>query len=102
MATRDRVIHVPSEAYERLEREAARRGVAPDEPAAELLAAELAPAGFDWDAALAELAEIRGRMRGGPDDAVAIVREGREALGRRRPDARPGPAPAPAATMWGR
>lgn len=83
MATRDRVIHVTPDAYDRLSREAGRRGLAPDELADELLAAELAPADFDWDAALAELAEIRGRMRGGPDDAVAIVREGREELERR-------------------
>lgn len=84
MATRDRVIHVPPDAYDRLEREAGRRGVGPDELAAELLAAaELAPVDFDWDAALAELAEIRGRMRGGPDDAVTMVREGREELERR-------------------
>jgi len=83
MATRDRVIHVSRDAYDRLAREAGRRGVGTDELAAELLAAELAPTDFDWDAALAELAEIRGRMRGGPDDAVAIVREGREELERR-------------------
>lgn len=80
MATRDRVIHVPRDAYDRLEREAGRRGVRPDELAAELLAVELAPTDFDWDAALAELAQIRGRMRGGSDDAVAMVREGREEL----------------------
>ncbi len=83
MATRDRVIHVTTDAYGRLLEEAARRGVAPDELADELLATELAPTDFDWDAALAELAEIRSRIRGGPDDAVAIVREGREELERR-------------------
>ena len=54
-----------------------------DELADELLAVEFASADFDWDAALAELAEIRGRMRGGPDDAVALVREGREELEQR-------------------
>lgn len=79
MATRDRIIHLPADFYERLEREAARRGVEPDALAAELLAAELAPAGFDWDKALSELAEIRGRVRGDVD-AVALVREGREEL----------------------
>jgi hypothetical protein len=83
MATRDRVIHVTPDAYDRLEREAGRRGVQPDALAEELLAAELAPAEFDWKSALAELAAIRGRMRGGSDDAVAIVREGREELERR-------------------
>jgi hypothetical protein len=83
MATRDRIIHVTPDAYDRLEREAGRRGVQPDELADELLAVELASADFDWNAALAELAEIRGRMRGGPDDAVALVREGREELEQR-------------------
>jgi hypothetical protein len=83
MATRDRIIHITPDAYDRLEREAGRRGVQPDELADELLAVELASPDFDWDAALMELAEIRGRMRGGPDDAVALVREGREELEQR-------------------
>jgi hypothetical protein len=83
MATRDRIIHITPAAYDRLEREAGRRGVQLDELADELLGVELAFADFDWDAALAELAEIRGRMRGGPDDAVALVREGREELEQR-------------------
>lgn len=83
MATRDRIIHITPDSYDRLEQEAGRRGVQPDELADELLAVELASADFDWDAALMELAEIRGRMRGGPDDAVALVREGREELEQR-------------------
>lgn len=83
MATRDRVVHITPDAYDRLEREAGRRGVQPDELADELLAADLAPVDFDWDAALAELADIRGRIRGGPVDAVALVREGREELEQR-------------------
>ena len=83
MATRDRVIHITPDAYDRLEREAGRRGVQLDQLADELLAAELASADFDWDAALAELADVRSRMRGGPDDAVALVREGREELEQR-------------------
>ena len=83
MATRDRVIHVTPDAYDRLEREAGLRGVQPDALADELLAAELAPVNSDLDGILADLAKIRGRMRGGPDDAVAIVREGREELERR-------------------
>jgi hypothetical protein len=44
---------------------------------------ELAPARSDLEGILAELAKIRGRMRGGSVDAVAIVREGREELERR-------------------
>lgn len=82
MATRDRVIHVTPDAYDRLEREAGRRGVPPDALADELLAAELAPVPSDLDGILADLAEIRGRVRG-PVDAVAVVREGREELERR-------------------
>lgn len=82
MATRDRVIHVPADAYDRLEREAGRRGVQPDALATELLVAELAPASSDLDSILADLAEIRGRVRG-PVDAVAVVREGREELEQR-------------------
>jgi hypothetical protein len=82
MATRDRVIHLTPDSYERLEREAGRRGVNPDTLADELLAAELAPTEFDWDAALSELAKVRARVRGDVD-AVAIVREGRDELERR-------------------
>jgi hypothetical protein len=82
MATRDRIIHVTPDAYDRLEREAGRRGVPPDALADELLAAELAPAKSDLESVLAGLAEIRGRVRG-PIDAVAVVRQGREELERR-------------------
>ena len=82
MATRDRVIHVTPDAYDRLKQEAGRRGVPPDALAEELLAAELAPTKPDLDGVLADLAEIRGRVRG-PVDAVAVVREGREELERR-------------------
>jgi len=79
MATRDRVIHVTPDAYDRLEREGGRRGVQPDALADELLAAELAPAQSDLDSILADLAEIRSRVRG-PVDVVAVVREAREEL----------------------
>lgn len=82
MATRDRIIHVTPDAYDRLEREAGRRGVLPDALADELLAAELTPVQADLDGILADLAKIRGRIRG-PVDAVAVVREGREELERR-------------------
>ncbi len=82
MATRDRIIHVTPDAYDRLEREAGRRGVQPDKLADELLAAELAPASSDLEAILVDLANIRGRVRG-PVDAVAVVREGREELEQR-------------------
>jgi hypothetical protein len=78
MATRDRVIHVTPDAYDRLEREAGRRGVQPDE----LLAAELAPASSDLEGILADLADVRSRVRG-PVDAVAVVREGRQELEQR-------------------
>jgi hypothetical protein len=82
MATRDRVIHVTPDAYDRLEREADRRGVAPDDLADELLGAELAPAHSDLESVLADLAQIRSRVRE-PFDAVGVVREGREELERR-------------------
>lgn len=82
MATRDRIIHVTPDAYDRLEREAGRRGVQPDKLAEELLAAELAPANSDLEAILTDLADIRSRVRG-PVDAVAVVREGREELEQR-------------------
>jgi hypothetical protein len=77
MATRDRIIHVTPDAYDRLEREAGRRGVQPDELADELLAAELAPACSDLESILSDLADVRSRVHG-PVDAVAVVREGRE------------------------
>jgi len=83
MATRDRVIHVTPDSYERLEREAGRCGVPPDALADELLAAELAPAHSDLESTLAELAKIRSRLRGPAVDAVAVVREGRDELERR-------------------
>ncbi|HEY8502298.1 MAG TPA: hypothetical protein VIL21_06405 [Solirubrobacterales bacterium] len=79
MATRDRIIHLTPDSYERLEREAGRRGVEPDALAAELLAAELGPTEFDWDGTLSELAAIRSRVHGNVD-AVALVREGRSEL----------------------
>lgn len=79
MATRDRVIQVTPDAYNRLEREAGRRGVQPDELADELLAAELAPAHSDLESILADLADVRSRVRGHVD-AVAVIREGREEL----------------------
>lgn len=82
MATRDRVIHVTPDAYDRLEREACRRGVQPDELADELLAAELAPASSDLESILSDLADVRRRVRG-PIDAVVVVREGREELQQR-------------------
>jgi hypothetical protein len=82
MATRDRVIHVTPDAYDRLAHEAGRRGVPPDALADQLLAAELSPLKPDLEAILADLAEIRGRVRGSVD-AVAVVREGREELDRR-------------------
>lgn len=88
MATRDRVIHVTPDAYDRLEQEAGRRGVQPDELADELLAAELAPANSDLDSILADLAEVRRRVRG-PVDAVAVIREGREGLSSAAFDGRP-------------
>jgi hypothetical protein len=82
MATRDRIIHLTPDSYARLEREAGRPGVKLDALADELLAAELAPTEFDWDAALSDLAKVRARVRGDAD-AVAIVREGRDELERR-------------------
>jgi hypothetical protein len=59
MATRDRVIHVPPDAYDRLEREAGRRGVQPDALATELLVAELGPASSDLDGMEVERLEER-------------------------------------------
>lgn len=82
MATRDRVIHVTTDNYDRLLEEAGRRGVAPDQLADELLAGELAPPPSDLRKILSDLAEIRGRVRR-PVDAVALVREGREELEQR-------------------
>jgi hypothetical protein len=79
MATRDRVIHVTTDNYDRLLEEAGRRGVAPDQLADELLAGELASAPSDLSEILADLAEIRSRVRR-PVDAVALVREGRQEL----------------------
>jgi hypothetical protein len=54
----------------------------PDELADELLAAELAPASSDLESTLADLADVRSRVRGAVD-AVAVVRESREELEQR-------------------
>jgi hypothetical protein len=83
MATRTRTVHVSPDAYDRLVHEAERRGVAPDALADELVKADLAPVEFDLEQTLADLAEVRGRLRGGGMDAVALVREGRDELERR-------------------
>lgn len=82
MAVRDRVIRVTPESYDRLAREARRRGTEPDALADELLAIRLAPAEFDLEQALADMAEVRERVRG-PVDGVELVRQGREELERR-------------------
>lgn len=92
MATRDRVIHVTPDAYDRLEREAGRRGVQPDALADELLAAELAPASSDMDSILADLAEIRVRI----STACASAASGARCACRRGIPHRSGaPVPAP-------
>ena len=83
MATRTRTVHVSPDAYDLLVHEAERRGVAPDALADELVKADLAPVEFDLEQTLADLAEVRGRLRGGGMDAVALVREGRDELERR-------------------
>jgi hypothetical protein len=82
MATRDRVIHVTPDAYDRLAREADRRGVPPDALADELLAAELAPAQAQMDRILADLAEVRSRVRE-DIDAATLIRQSREELDHR-------------------
>jgi len=68
---------------DRLVHEAERRGVAPDALADELVKADLAPAEFDLEQTLADLAGVRSRLCTGGLDAVAVVREGRAELERR-------------------
>jgi len=83
MATRARTVHVSSDVYDRLVCEAERRGVAPDALADQLMKADLGPVDFDLERALADLAEVRGRLHRGGMDAAAVVREGRDELERR-------------------
>lgn len=83
MATRTRTVHVSSDAYDRLVHEAERRGVAPDALADELVKADLAPATFDLERTLADLAQVRSRLRSGGLDAAEVVRAGRNELERR-------------------
>lgn len=79
MATRFRAIHLQPDAYELLAREAARRGVEPDQLADELVRNDLSADATDGlDAALDALAEFRAGLP--PVDAVALVREGRDEL----------------------
>lgn len=82
MTARDRVIHLTLDTYERLEREAERRGLTPDDLAEELLLGRLVPVAFDWDRCLAGLAQIRGRIRGA-DDEVILDRQDQDELERR-------------------
>lgn len=53
-----------------------------DEHADELLASEPAPSSSDLETVLADLADVRSRVRG-PVGAVAVVREGRQELEQR-------------------
>jgi hypothetical protein len=79
MATRDRTIKLAQDAYELLSREAARRGVEPDELAESLLLEDLSRARWDgFDDAMAVLAELRGRL---PEiDGLSLARDARAAL----------------------
>ncbi len=79
MATRPRPIHLQPDAYELLAREAARRGVEPDQLADELVRSDLTDVPqTDLGAALDALAEFRAELP--PIDAVALVRAGRDEL----------------------
>jgi hypothetical protein len=79
MATRPRAIHLQPDAYELLAREAARRGVDPDQLADELVRSDLTGTPqSDLDAALDALAEFRAGLP--PVDAVTLVRDGRDEL----------------------
>ncbi|HEU4703608.1 MAG TPA: hypothetical protein VFS37_14090 [Conexibacter sp.] len=63
--------------------EAERRGVAADALADELVKADLAPVEFDLEQTLADLAEVRSRLRTGGMDAVEVVCAGRDELEQR-------------------
>ncbi len=79
MAARDRRIKLADDAYELLRLEAARRGVEPDELAEDLLREDLMQARWDgFDDALAEIANLRGRL---PEiDGLSLAREARAEL----------------------
>lgn len=79
MATRANMIRLPDDAYELLRLEAARRGVEPDALAERLLREDLTPAAWEgFEDALAELAELRGRL---PEiDGVVLARDARGEL----------------------
>lgn len=78
MATRPRKIRLTPASYELLEREARRRGTEPDALADELVRADLGGPADGIDAALAGLAELRGRLL--EIDGVALAREARREL----------------------
>ena len=79
MATSPRTIELKPDSYELVVREAERRGVEPDALVDELVRTDLGRHGNgDLDAALDALAEFRADLP--PIDAVALVREGRDAL----------------------
>lgn len=79
MATEDRTLQLQQDAYDLLVQEAARRGVAPEALADELLRADLGPGSrADIEETLAALAEFRSGLPA--IDAVALVREGRAEL----------------------
>lgn len=86
MATRGRTVQLDPVAYGRLEAEARRRRVEPDELASKLVREHLpdepASSAQKMRDALDALDAVRAQVRG-PVDAVALVREGREELARR-------------------
>ena len=79
MATRDHTVQLQPDAYDLLVQEAARRGVAPETLADELVRADLGPGRrADLDASLDALGEFRSDLPA--IDAVALIREGRAEL----------------------
>lgn len=79
MATRDRTIRLAEDAYELLRLQAGRRGVEREDLAESLLREDLTQARWEgFYAALAELAELRGRL---PEiDGLSLAREARAEL----------------------
>jgi hypothetical protein len=79
VAAADRNVQLRQDSYDLLVKEAARRGVAPEVLADELLRADLTSASRDeQEAALDALADFRAGLL--PTDAVALVRESRAEL----------------------
>lgn len=82
MATSEHIVRLQSDAYELVVREAARRGVEPDELVDEIVRTDLSQLDdTDLETTLSRAAELRSTLP--PIDGLALAREARNELEQR-------------------